>query len=348
MLRNTSIGIRIIVIIGVLALTIAGLMVTIYFTAHSVKDVSIADAKEVMIEGQREKIKLGTQSMAVALGKALAGVTDRQEQHDIISSYIKDYRFEEDESGYYFTYIGTVIFMHPTLPQREGEDLGQTADADGVYYVRELYRNAQNGGGFVSFAFPKPPSMENAPKLAYVEYIPGTDIWISTGIYIDNIDAHNMRMEKAMSASVRTLMIFVVICVLALALVILLPLCIFTLNSITKPLRETVRVAEQIAGGDLAATIAVTGHDEITGLQNSFLSMTGNLRSLVENIIRSFNVMKSNGENLDRVIGDTSRAAEEISGSVRSLQDIDGQVRGEVGQVKQDISSIDGETAALG
>jgi hypothetical protein len=31
MLRNTSIGIRIIVIIGVLALTIAGLMATVYW-----------------------------------------------------------------------------------------------------------------------------------------------------------------------------------------------------------------------------------------------------------------------------------------------------------------------------
>ncbi|MDR2052808.1 MAG: methyl-accepting chemotaxis protein [Treponema sp.] len=348
MLRNISIGIRVIVIIGVLALTIIGLMVTVYFTAHSVKDTGIADAEKVMLEGQQEKIKLGTQSMAIALSKALSGVTDRQEQHDIISSYIKDYRFEEDKSGYYYTYIGTVIFMHPTLPQREGEDLGQTADANGVYYVRELYENAQKGGGFVSFVFPKPPSMENAPKLAYVEYIPGTDIWISTGIYVDNIDTHKAEVEAAMSASVRTLMIVVVICVLGLMLVILGPFCVFTLKSITKPLRETVQVAEKLASGDLTAKIDVTGHDEITELQNSFLRMTENLRSLVENIIHSFNAMKSNGEELNQVIDNTFRAAEEISGSVRSLQDIDGQLGGETGQVKQVISVIDGELIALG
>ncbi|MDR2019351.1 MAG: methyl-accepting chemotaxis protein [Treponema sp.] len=348
MLRNISIGTRIIIIIGVLGLSIIGLAAAIYFTAHSIKDLGINDAEAVMLEGQQEKIKLGTQTMAIALSKALAGTTDRQEQHDIISSYIKDYRFEEDKSGYYYTYIGTVIFMHPTLPQREGEDLGQTADANGVYYVRELYENAQKGGGFVSFVFPKPPSMENAPKLAYVEYIPGTDIWISTGIYVDNIDAHKAEVEQLMAASVRSLMIIVIISVLAFTVVILIPLCVFTFRSVTMPLNETVQVAEQLASGDLSAQLTVTGRDEIAELQNSFLRMTENLRGLVENIIRSFEAMKSNNEDLNRAINNTSRAAVEINGSIRSLQNLDGQVREETGQVKQEIAGIDGELTALG
>jgi methyl-accepting chemotaxis protein len=348
MLRNISIGTRIIIIIGVLTLSIAALVVVIYLTAHSVKNSGIDDTGQVMLEAQKEKIKLGTQTMAVALGNALAEVTDRQEQHDIISAYINDYRFEADESGYYFTYIGTVIFMHPTLPQREGEDLGRTADADGVYYVRELYENAQKGGGFVSFVFPKPPSMENAPKLAYVEYIPGTDIWISTGIYIDNIDTHKAEVERAMSASVRTLMIIVIGCVLGLAVVVLVPLCVFTLRSITKPLQETVQAAGHLASGDLSVKLSITGHDEITVLQNSFLDMSANLRGLVENIIRSFDAMKSNGEELNRVIGNTSQAATEINASVRNLRDIDGLVREETGQVKKESANIDGELTALG
>jgi methyl-accepting chemotaxis protein len=348
MLRNLSIGTRVIVIIGVLALSIIALVATVYVTAHRVKDTGIADAGEVMLEGQREKIKLGTQTMAIALSKALEGVRDRQEQHDIISAHIKDYRFEEDKSGYYYTYIGTVIFMHPTLPQREGEDLAQTADANGVYYVRDLYENAQKGGGFVSFVFPKPPSMENAPKLAYVEYIPGTDIWISTGIYIDTIDLHQAEVEALMSASVRTMMIIVIGCVLALAVLILTPLCVFTFRSITRPLRETIRMAEQLASGDLSAKLSITGHDEISLLQNSFLRMTESLRSLVENIVRSFEAMKANDNELNQVINGTSQAAVEISGSVRNLQELDGQVRRETGQVNQEIAGIDRELTALG
>ncbi|MDR1374880.1 MAG: methyl-accepting chemotaxis protein [Treponema sp.] len=348
MLRNISIGIRIVIIIGVLGSSIIGLVVAVYFTAHHVQNTGMRDVEAVMLDGQKEKIRLGTQTIAVALGKALAGITDRQEQHDIISSYIKDYRFEEDQSGYYYTYIGTVIFMHPTLPQREGEDLGQTADADGVYYVRELYENAQRGGGFVSFVFPKPPSMENAPKLAYVEYIPGTDIWISTGIYVDNIAIHKAKVEREISVSVRTLVIFIIICVLVLTGVILVPFCVFTLRSITKPLRETVQMAEYLASGDLSGKLTIAGHDEIAVLQNSFLEMTGNLRNLVENIIHSFDTIKSNNEELNRVIHSSSRAAEEINTSIHNLQELDGHVGEETGRVDQEIANIDTELVALG
>jgi hypothetical protein len=131
-------------------------MAMVYFTAESVKDSGITHAEEVMFEGQKEKIKLGTQTMAVALGKALTGVTDSARQAEIIGDYINDYRFGADKSGYYFVYRGTVIFVHPVLPQRVGEDLGQTADADGVYYVSDLNKAARAGGGFVSFIFPKP------------------------------------------------------------------------------------------------------------------------------------------------------------------------------------------------
>ncbi|MDR1319457.1 MAG: methyl-accepting chemotaxis protein [Treponema sp.] len=347
MLRNISIGRRIIIIIGVLGFSIIGLVAAVYFTAHTVQDTGIEDVELVMLEGQEEKIKLGTQTIAVALGSALAGISDRQEQHDIISDFIKDYRFEEDQSGYYFTYIGTVIFMHPTLPQREGEDLAQTTDANGVYYVRELYENAQKGGGFVSFTFPKPPSMENAPKLAYVEYIPGTDIWISTGIYIDNIAAHKTEIEQEMSASVRTLIIFVIICVLVLAGVILVPFCIFTFRSITKPLMDTIKMADHLATGDLSAKLTVAGRDEIAVLQNSFLGMTENLRSLVENIVHSFDAIKSHDKELNGGIHNSSRAAEEISASIHNLQELDGQVREETGRVNQEITNIDNELVAL-
>ncbi|MDR0759607.1 MAG: methyl-accepting chemotaxis protein [Treponema sp.] len=348
MLRNISIAARVVIIIGVLAFSIIGLVVTVYFTADSVKDAGIADAEMVMFEGQKEKIRLGTQTMAAALSKALAGVQDRQEQHDIISAYITEYRFEDDKSGYYYTYIGTKIFMHPTLAEREGEDLGQTADANGVYYVRELYENAQKGGGFVSFVFPKPPAMENTPKLAYVEFIPGTDIWISTGIYIDTIDVHKAEVEQLLAAFVRTRMLLILGCVFGLAAAILVPLCVVTFRSITQPLHETVLMAEQLASGDLSANLAVTGKDEMALLQNSFVRMTGNLRNLVENIIRSFETMQSNDAELNRVIADTSQAAEEISGSVNNLQDLGEQVRGETGRVNQDIANIDGELTALG
>lgn len=278
MLRNISIRTRILLINFILLAAIAALTGVVYFTARNVLKTGLQAAEDVMLTGQEEKIRLGTQTMAAALGKALAEVSGRQEQHDIIKSYIQDYRFEEDRSGYYYTYIGTVIFMHPTLPQREGEDLGNTADVNGVYYVRELYENAKRGGGFVSFVFPKPPSMENAPKLAYVEYIPGTDIWISTGIYIDNIETTSAAIGGQQAQNLRRRMALVIGLIAAALLFILTPLCVFTLRSITKPLKATIKAAEALAAGKLDQSFTVSGRDEISALETSFLGMAETLQ----------------------------------------------------------------------
>ena len=114
MLRKIPISIRIIGIVLILFFAIIALVGMVWTISHEVKGVGVSRAEQVMYAGQRDKIKLGTQTMAVALGKALAGISDRQRQHDIIKSYIQDYRFEEDKSGYYYTYVGTKIFMHPT------------------------------------------------------------------------------------------------------------------------------------------------------------------------------------------------------------------------------------------
>jgi methyl-accepting chemotaxis protein len=320
-----------------LLLSILALMATLFFTAQSVKDSGISDAEQVMMEGQREKIRLGTQTMAVALGKALEGVTDAGEQHDIISRYIKDYRFEEDQSGYYYTYRGTVIFMHPTLPQREGEDLGQTADANGVFYVRELYENARKGGGFVSFIFPKPGpggNMENAPKLAYVEYIPGTDIWISTGIYIDNVDAYKADMEQRNNDALWRRMIIITGGLVALVALILIPLIAFTLHSITKPLKETVKAAEQLAAGDLNIRLSVIGKDEISVLERSFIRMAENLKGVMSTIQAKETEARTQAEEARRVSGKIMELAGRVETMAHEMENSVSAISGSAGEVR--------------
>ncbi|MDR2724889.1 MAG: methyl-accepting chemotaxis protein [Candidatus Adiutrix sp.] len=244
MLNRIPIGVKISGIVIILLAFIVMLLAMMWSTSHSIKDQGVSATQKMMYDGQGEKLKLGTQSMAVALGAALKGVTDRQEQHDIIKSFIQDYRFEEDKSGYYFTYIGTKIFMHPTLPQREGEDLNNTPDANGVFYVRDLYQNAEKGGGFVTFSFPKPPSMEVAPKLAYVEYIPGTDIWLSTGIYIDNVEAFSAAMKQRMGDELDARMLML-IGIIGAALAVIIVFSLLVIRGLTGPLD---RLSERLGG----------------------------------------------------------------------------------------------------
>ena len=311
MLRNISIGARITSIICLLCLVIAALVATIVYTADSVRDSGITETQNVMLDGEKAKIKLGTHTIAQTLGKALAGVENRAEQAEIISKYIQDIRFEADKSGYYFVYRGTVVFVHPVQPNLVGNDLGQTKDADGVYYVSDLYKEAQRGGGFVSFIFGKPQpngSVANAPKLAYVEMIPGTDLWISTGIYIDNVDAYKADMEKRSSDALFRSMAIIIGCVLAMGLFILFPLCLFTVRSLSGPLRQTTMAAEQIAGGNLDVHLDVTGKDEVTALQNSLLRMAQNLRASFAEVQTKENEAVAKAEEAQKAVTLAERA----------------------------------------
>lgn len=319
-----SIGVIIALIIGIMFMFNIVLLVMIFITANGVKNTGIADEEAVMLEGQQDKLKLGTQTMSVALGKALQGITDSQEQHDIISSYIKDYRFENDQSGYYYTYKGTVIFMHPTLPHREGEDLNNTADVNGVYYVRELYENALKGGGFVEFIFPKPgPSggMEDAPKLAYVEMIPGTDIWISTGIYIDNIDRHRSEIEKRIAdALVRRMRVVIVVFVVSMALIV--SFCVYTLRSLLLSIRKIVLSANNLAEMDFSKDIVVERKDEIGDIQQALSEIRDNLRKNISKMKDTETLKQERILKLQEIIGQSSKGFLQINSDMDTTRNM--------------------------
>lgn len=281
MLRNYSIGVRIVGLMVLFSLGFVALVFALFFTASSVKNSGIRDAQAIMLDGEKAKIRLGTHTVAQALGQALKGVTDLNEQAAIIAAVIDPIRFEDDRSGYYFVYRGTVNIVHPVQKKLENTDLGNTKDANGVFYVRELSEAARRGGGFVSFIFGKPVpggGVVNTPKISYVEMIPGTDLWISTGVYIDNVDRLADSIEARMNEELRNVILIVVSVIAVVLLGVILPICVKTVRSIVAPLREATTAAESIAGGNLDVALSVAGQDEVSTLQRALQTMAASLR----------------------------------------------------------------------
>ena len=69
--------------------------------------------------------------------------------------------------------------------------------------VQELNALAHNGGGFLEYIWPKPEKGDQ-PKLSYAMLIPGTDMWIGTGVYLDNVSVEKQAItddiDKLVSA----------------------------------------------------------------------------------------------------------------------------------------------------
>ena len=279
MLRNFSISQRIIffvIIMIALIISIAGLSVRM--TEGVIAD-GTALAKEMLLDSQRARIKDITHSQALGLAAMTQGQPEA-EQLRTIAQYVDSARFEDDSSGYFYVYKGTVSAAHPLQKQLIGKDLASTADSRGVHYVSELYRAAQRGGGFVDFVFPKPGSGD-VFKLGYAEAIAGTPFWIGTGVYIDNVDKAENRLITTMRSILHSKLAIYGGGFLAVLLLVVCPLSYVMVVSITRPLAGITRHARAVAQGNLDEEFETSGRDEVATLQQALSAMVVKLKEFI-------------------------------------------------------------------
>ncbi|MFV0422471.1 methyl-accepting chemotaxis protein [Oleidesulfovibrio sp.] len=283
MLRNFTVRARVIALVVLLILCIAGVMLASLNTQESIVKFNISETQQVMLKEEQQKIQIATESIATALGDLLAGAPTGADPVRMVQQAVENIRFEDDKSGYYFVYEGTTVVALPTKKSLIGKDLSKVKDDDGVYYVSELSKAAQKGGGFVNYIFDK-PGKGLQPKLAFAVMIPGTQYWIGTGVYIDNIEAEKARIQAASDEMVHNSVFNLTAIIGAVIVLIVLPICVLIISSIVKPVRVTTEAAQAIAQGNLDVSLDVVGKDEIAALQGSLNSMVSELVKTIENV----------------------------------------------------------------
>jgi len=77
--------------------------------------------------------------------------------------------------------------MQPYTPERVGINQTDWTDANGKYIFREFINKAKSGGGWVSYSWRKPGSMNEYPKISYVSYFQPWDWVLGTGVYLDDM-----------------------------------------------------------------------------------------------------------------------------------------------------------------
>ena len=193
MLKSLTIKNRMYLIIGLILILFAIMAWFSYQNNFKVGDLAMVDTEKAMLDGQKEKLQVATNSIALAVGEIIKKIDDEQEKINVIRQAVENIRFESDKSGYFFVYKETTVLALPPKKSLVGKDL-KDAESKGVFFVRELRDAAKKGGGFVQYIFAK-PNAGDVMKLGYAEMIPGTEFWIGTGVYLDNIDAYKADMK---------------------------------------------------------------------------------------------------------------------------------------------------------
>jgi methyl-accepting chemotaxis protein len=291
-------------------------LIMVFFAIQNgnrVRDMGLAKTGEVMLTDQKAKLQVASHSVALAAGHAIEGVDTSEEKIEIIRRLIDDIRFESDKSGYYFVYNGTTNVALPSKKELQGKDLGDLKDKNGVYFVRDMQNEAKGGGGFVEYIWPK-PGAGDVPKLSYSEMIPGTDMWVGTGVYLDNITAYKASMAEDLnshvSKNVRTMLL------IAGAIFIgIITLCLFIVFGIVRALKVMVLNFQDIAQGegDLTKRITLHSKDEIAELARWFNLFIEKLQKIIESISSNTKTLGQESTNLSTFAASLAKNAQETS-----------------------------------
>ena len=282
--------------------------------SHKVRDMGLEKTGAVMLEDQKTKLRVATHSMAIAISHAIEGVEDKQKQIEILRKLVDDIRFEEDKSGYYFVYEDTINVALPPAKAKQGKDLGDTKDKNGVYFVKELMEQAVKGGGFVQYVFPKPPDNQETPKLGYSEIIPGTRMWIGTGVYIDNIDHYVQSLRGDINKEVGSSLLamslsagFVFAVIISIILIVAFGI-VGRLNHVVESLKDIAQ-----GEGDLTRRLEVRANDEIGKLGKGFNLFIEKLQLIIRGVVANSKEVEGASNNLAQIARDMSNNAKESS-----------------------------------
>ncbi|WP_411330567.1 methyl-accepting chemotaxis protein [Desulfovibrio desulfuricans] len=276
MFRMFTISYRMFMILIFTLIIVGGLVYSLIHISNSATELSAQKVGEMFYEGQKQRIRDLSTTMANSIGEQISGITDITKRNAIIASAIKKARYEKDSSGYFFVYDGGIVVAH-VFPDLVGKDLGNSVDKNGVRFNAELAKKAAEGGGFVTFVFNKPGGGTQS-KIAYGAQVPGTSLWVGAGVYIDNVEQVKNeiagQISDAIFANLKKILIAVVCCVVLLYI----PFMLLITRSILLPIKDAREAAQRISNGDMDVNIIATGKDEITVLERCMSEMTANVK----------------------------------------------------------------------
>jgi methyl-accepting chemotaxis protein len=276
---------------------------------------SLVEERKAAIKGQVETAVSIVKEFSDAAAKGLLPEAEAQQR---AKAALRDIRFGHND--YFFVYLenGTNIVLG-TIPQNEGKNFMDAKDPTGFPYVRENIAAGMSGGGFRYYSFPRPGSGDQPlPKLSYsLEAKPWNWI-VSTGVYIDDLDATFYGAARRVIGW-------------AAGLIAVLGIVAFVLSrGLVKPLRAITAATTELASGKLDVAVPGAGRRDELG-----------------RIAQALDVFKANALSQRKLESDQKAAEVRATDQRRSeMIGLAGRFETAVGGIIDTVSSASGELEA--
>lgn len=137
-------------------------------------------------------------------------------------------------------------------------------------------------------------------------------------------------MSKVMAASNKTIMLSIGMSIASLLIILII--IFFLARSIVTPIRQGVAFTQQIASGELDASLHVDQRDEIGQLATDLTGMGGTLRSVVSDVRQSVERVAAGSQQLSSTAGTLSQGATEQAANVEEVSASMEEMASNIGQ----------------
>ncbi|MFA6160917.1 MAG: cache domain-containing protein [Patescibacteria group bacterium] len=174
-----------IIIPSLVALVLVALAVGMYFGKYWLKMSAGLAQTQTQTVTQDDYIKSQVQSAYAMLdelnAKVKSGELKKSYAQKLGADILRNMTYGKD--GYFFADtskgVNVVLYGDKTVEGTNRRD----ANVNGVYYVQEIAKAAQNGGGYTDYHYPKKGETDPSAKRAYSMYFEPFDWVIGTGYY---------------------------------------------------------------------------------------------------------------------------------------------------------------------
>lgn len=306
----------------VLVLISCGLFSTYIIVAMTrISNFSLEHLTSAQEDGLKNQLIMEVQTAVTLLDKLYQeermGYLSRTEAQERAKDLVKGIRYGEKSDGYFWIDgLDYTLVAHPILPHLEGTNRYDLTDPNGVKIVQDIIARvtgkATDGSRFGFFMFTKDDGVTIAPKYTYSMLFEPWGWVVSTGNYLDDMEAARVLLVKQYNERFRSTRIIAIIIVAAI-LVISLLLATFFANYISQPIHASIEQLKKIQSGDLSGDLEpIKRNDEIGILHSSVIAVS----KWMKNIILS---LKDNSVQIENASTTLTSKTESISTAINEI-----------------------------
>lgn len=270
------------------------------------------------LEGYDMEIKSEVQTALAEIDRCYKrfarGEISEDEAKELAKESIRAMRYRDDGSGYmWIDDTDYILVMHPILPEQEGNNRFDLTDQNGVKIIQDIMKSAKAGGGYNEFYFTKADGVTVAPKRAYSQLFEAWNWVVTTGNYVDDMEAEIQTTEDEIQQTFTAMIVLYVMIALVILAVGLVLAAVFGKRTAWS-IHQAEENLKSLANGDLTFTVdkkLLARKDEIGSIGHHLQVVKAELTTMISSVVLAGREMHKSSERF-------SEKFENITGSIQN------------------------------